>query len=238
MAEYQQLKSTSASMASSSALDSNESRVFSDDDLIDVDDFASFKGYTPKEMEKLMVNFSQIQPTYNLGKDITVNFFASSSVYEMKSDDVIGICPMRKSIPIISKPLSECPTESNPKAITEEFFGDPEIVVKKATLKVDSLTAELAKEYYFQFCYLNSSNDVIGVSSPFRFNMDGVASTSAMQGSVMASMDMSQITTTTQALEGMGENYDSMVMEKRDDDDFIVVSVVTSLFLYSHDSCS
>lgn len=219
-------------MASSSALDSNESRVFSDDDLIDVDDFAAFKGYTPKEMESLMINFGQIQPTYNLGEDITVNFFASSSVYEMKPDDVIGICPMRKSFPLISKPLSQCPTESNPQAITEEFFGDPEIVVKKATLKIDSMSAELAKEYYFQFCYLNSNKDVIGVSSPFRFNLDGVASTSAIQDSVVASMNLSQITTTTQALEGMGENYDSMLMEKRDDDDFIVVSVVTSLILY------
>lgn len=49
MAEYQQLKSTSASLASSSVLDSSESRVFSDDERVDVDDFASFKGYTPKD---------------------------------------------------------------------------------------------------------------------------------------------------------------------------------------------
>lgn len=218
MAEYQQLKSST-----SSAIDSTESRVFSDDELIEVDDFASFKGYTPKDMESLMVNFSKEKPTYHLGQNITVNFFASSSVYQMKPDDVIGICPLRKSIPFISKPLSECPTETNSQSITAEFFNDPEIVVKKVTLKVDSLSAELAKEYYFQFAYLTSNNDVIGVSSPFRFNVDGQPSTSAIQSSTMDSIEVSQITATTQAIEGIGENYDSMVMEKRDDDDFIVV---------------
>ena len=95
MAEYAPIK-TSPSLVTSTA-ESNESRVLSDDDLIEVEDFASFKCYTPKEVESLFVTFNQIKQVYSLDGDVEAHFYAPTSLYPMKPDDFVGICPMRIS---------------------------------------------------------------------------------------------------------------------------------------------
>lgn len=216
MAEYQPLKN-SQSLATSSVESSNESRILSDDELIDIEDFASFKGYSP-EMDNLLVTFSLTQSIYKLDEPIIAHFYALASSFQIKPDDAIGICPMRKSVPFVKLPVAECETESNAQAVSDEIFDESDIIAKKAIFKLDQLPAELAKEFYFQFCYLNAKNEVIGISTPFRFERDGVKDCAA------------SIESETPA-ENTMENYDSMVMEKREDDDFIVVSC-TIFFIY------
>ena len=228
MAEYEPIKS-SQSLATSTA-ESNDSRVLSDDDLIDIsEDFSTFKCYTPKEMESLYVTFNQSQQIYGLDGDVVAHFYAPTSLYEMKQDDIVGICPMRKSVPFISKRISECEVEANPQAVTDELFDEADIVAKKATFKIPTLPADMASEFYFQFCYLNAKNELIGVSTPFRFQREGVSSDS--MHSNIASVQLSQ---TSHHLDNIGENYDSMVMEKRDDDDFIVVRFIAFTLCFVH----
>lgn len=222
-------------MATSTA-ESSESRVLSDEELVDVEeDFASFKCYTPKEMESLSVTFTQSQLSYNLENDIVAHFYAPTSLYQMKPDDVVGICPMRKSLPFISKTVSECEVESNPQANSDEIFDEASIVAKKAIFKIPTLPVEMASEFYFQFCYLNSKHDVIGVSTPFRFQSNG----STVHGACAAASTMEMSQMISHQLESIGENYDSMVMEKRDDDDFIVVSFIfVRIFSSRYSACS
>ena len=128
------------------------------------------------------------------------------------------------SVPFATKRIADCEIETNSQAITEDYIDEADFVAKKATFKIPVLPAHLASEFYFQFCYMNSKNDVIGVSTPFRFQREA-SNSDSMHGN-LASVQLSE---TCQQLENLSENYDSMVMEKRDDDDFIVVRFMTSL---------
>ena len=209
MAYYEPLMKKSESLATSST----ESRTLSDDELIDIEDFSSFKAYSP-EMDNLLVTFNLTESSYKLGASVVAHFYSVFSTFQMEPTDMIGICPMGKPDPFLMIPISECENESDLQAISDEIIDETEIIAKKAIFNIKELPADLDNEFYFQFRYFNSIKNLIGISTPFKFHKDDIKETNSIQSNE----------TSTQ-LDNVEENYDSMIMEKRDDDDFIVVSL-------------
>ena len=221
MAEYEPLKggqsmttSTVESILSNNSLNNCE-------EFVDDDDFSTFKSYSQLEFDNHVVTFTENQLLYNLDGKITAYFYSLLSAYDMKPDDKVGIVPMRRTVPFISKLVSQCEEHSlTPGMINDEVMeGEEKFIAKKACFEFTELPSEVAKEYYFQFCYLNNKNVVIGVSTPFRFKKN-----ESLQGNSSMTASISKLTTTIEHQPETINNYDSIIMEKRDDDDFIVVS--------------
>lgn len=177
--------------------------ILSDIDMNDLDDL---KCVPPKFYSDTKITFFQMKLTYVKDEDIVAHFY--STMYDMNSDDTVGISIIQEKNLFVSKTIAGCDDDVVPKM---EFFSAENSVAKKVSFKYNDFPENVRDEIYFQFFYKNNTGEVLGASTPFRFE----SSNDAMSTNIEVSDTVSVLDNGT------------IVVEKNDDDDFIVVSLVT-----------
>lgn len=186
----------------------SSSMVLSDIDITDLESCLPPKFYSDTK-----ITFFQTKLCYDRAEDIVARFYSIG--YDLQNGDSIGIGVIQNQTLFTSKPVSECNDVSIP--VEEEFFtGDSNNTGKSVTFKYEEDFPEAVREnVYFQFYYMNTDGEILGASTPFRFQHE------------IAEQQPSGDDITEKVAENLSVMDNGTVMvEKMLDDDFIVVNTL------------